>query len=59
MELWDLVILTAFKDVIYKIVAMEAAKEGEFELFSLFIFCGVPTLEIMRKSCSRLRLEQL
>ena len=36
-------------DVVYKIVAMEAAKEEEFELFSLFIFCGVPTLEIIRR----------
>ena len=34
---------------------MEAAKEGEFELFSLFIFCGVPTLQIIRRKQKTLR----
>ena len=47
--------MTAFKDVVYKIEAMEAAKEGEFELFSLFILCGVPTLEIIRRKQKTLR----
>ena len=40
--------------MVYKIVAMEAA-EGESELFSLFIFCGVPTLEIIRRKQKTLR----
>ena len=34
---------------------MKSAKEEEFELFSLFISCSVPTLEIIRRKQKTVR----